>query len=100
MGPAEARRANDRWLPGAEYQGDWRAFADPTGFRMRLRRGRLGALHGYGLAIFCGADAVTLFADSKWAAYVALAGIALFLAAHVGALIAVLRARYAPTVKR
>jgi hypothetical protein len=100
MGPEEARRANDRWLPDAEYRGDWRAFADPSGFRMRLRRGRLGALHGYGLAIFCSADAVRVFAHSTWAAYVALAGIALFLAAGLGALVSVLRARYAPTVKR
>jgi hypothetical protein len=100
MGPEEARRANDRWLPDAEYRGDWREFADASSFRMRLRRGLPGALHGYGLAIFFGADAVRLFAHAKWAAYVALAGIALFLAAHVGALVAVLRARYAPTVKR
>jgi hypothetical protein len=101
MGPEEARRASDRWLPGAEYRGDRRELVDPSSFRARLRRGLLGAMHGYGLAIFGSADAVRLLAHSKWPAYVALAGIALLAAAHVGALVAVLRARrYASTVSR
>jgi hypothetical protein len=97
----EMRPDVERTLHAPTTSGESRDVADPASFRSRIKHGRLGALRDDGLILTLGAEVAYRWSHATWAFYVSGVGLAMFAAAHVGALVAVLRAsRYAPTVSR